>query len=148
MKSLLRLFPRLHANKASVTPGLFRAASTSEQEATQRLLEILRQGKRKEILRWLRTPRSTVALCKCEASGLTPHQVANPETLLPRATRLFLWLAEWFRRTGYRIGKARAKRFADYDAALAIAQGIEVENQTFLQRVAAMQQARQNHAAH
>src|SRR5216683_1245695 len=84
-----------------------RLRPTNEQEATRSLLEILRQDKQKDILLWLRTPRSDGLLSRCEVAKVTPRQVANPETLLPHVARAFWQLSQWILYVGFRICERR-----------------------------------------
>ena len=110
-----------------------RALSTSQSEANELLLEMIRQGNRTAILLWLQTPQSSALLSKCEAAKVTPFQVANPETLLPRAAIACLRLSEWLQLLARRFGQDKAKYSARFSAALSIQEAAVKENQPLVQ---------------
>src|SRR5262245_21265803 len=91
------------------------AHSTNRQASNEQHLETIRSDTEKAALDWLRTPRSSYLLARCEAAGVTPQQVANPETLLPRAARVCLRLSRWLYGVALRVQKATVKDSTRYD---------------------------------
>ena len=120
---------------SELTPDVRHALSTNPRGANEELLEMRRRGNREEILRWLQTPQSTSLLLKCEAAGLTPQQVANPEMLLPRGARACRRLSRWMTRAQFLFVAETSKCWADFCAARDRQDMAVKENQPIWRRI-------------
>lgn len=127
-----------------------RTTPTNPQEANAQFLEKLYQESRKyspaDPLRgWLSAPRLNHALAQCEAGGVSLRDVANRQTLLPRATRVCLRLLQWICDVATQMKRTIIARHPRFSCASRIAWEISEEHSRALPLRLAMHKAQKTH---